>query len=88
MSTTRPPQTQHGGKRTLGPEGEDDGSDSQQLSRGEIFEMLSSNRRRYVLHHLKRKRGPADLGELAERVGSWENAKPVEAVRAKRRENV
>jgi len=87
MSTTRPPQAQHGGKRAPDPDEEGGEAEPRHLSRGEIFEMLSSNRRRYVLRHLKRKRGPADLGELAERVASWENDKPLEAVRSTERKN-
>jgi hypothetical protein len=88
MSKTRPTQGQSGDEETPDPE-TDVGSESErrQLSQNEIFEMLSSNRRRYVLHHLKRKQGPAELGELAEQIASRENNKPLEEVRSTERKN-
>lgn len=84
--STGPPQSQNDGRGTRNS-GTDVGGDSQQLSQSEIFEMLSSNRRRYVLHQLKRKQGPAELGDLAERVASRENDKPLEAVQSTERKN-
>ena len=42
------------------------------LSKGEIFEVLQNKRRRYVIQYLRRHGGPVDLGELATYVASWE----------------
>lgn len=88
MSTTGSPQPRRDGERTLGRDGDSGGADPGQLSQAEIFEVLSSNRRRYVLHHLKQRQGPAELGELAERIAGWENGKSRDAVQSTERKNV
>lgn len=44
---------------------------STDLSRGEIFDLLSNERRRGVVHHLKRN-GTMPLEELVDAVASWE----------------
>lgn len=50
------------------------GSHDDQISRDEIFEVLSNPRRRCVLHYLKRKAGGrVGLRELVEHVAAWEN---------------
>lgn len=44
------------------------------LSRDDIFELLSNQRRRYVLHYLKQRNGETTvLGDLSEHVAAWEN---------------
>ncbi|MXV63832.1 hypothetical protein GS429_17540 [Natronorubrum sp. JWXQ-INN-674] len=44
-----------------------------ELSQDVAFEMLSCQRRRYVLHYLKQSGGAAELRDIVERVAAWEN---------------
>jgi len=44
----------------------------EELSKSEIFEILSADRRQEVLRYLDRAGGAADLGELAEHIASIE----------------
>ena len=48
------------------------GGGLEDLSKGEIFEVLQNKRRRFVLQYLRRHGGPVDLGELATQVAAWE----------------
>jgi len=54
--------------------------ESDTLERGEIFEILSNDRRRYTIHYLKQQ--PADttatLREIVDQVAAWENGTEVE----------
>lgn len=59
-----------------------------QLSRDTIFFALSNQRRRHVLHYLKRCDGPARLRDLTEQIAAWENGLTVEDVRYKQRKTV
>jgi hypothetical protein len=54
----------------------------------EAFDLLSNHRRRYVLHCLTRDGGPAELGDLAERIAAWENGTTVRGVSAAQRKRV
>lgn len=45
---------------------------SDELSKTEIFDILSADRRQQVLQYLHRHEGEADIGELAERIASVE----------------
>lgn len=46
----------------------------EELSRDVVFELLSNQRRRYVLHYLKQRNGdPTVIGDLSEHVAAWEN---------------
>ncbi|MEF8771704.1 DUF7344 domain-containing protein [Halodesulfurarchaeum sp.] len=38
----------------------------------ELFQVLSNRRRRYAVHAIKQESGPAQIGDVAERVASWE----------------
>jgi len=68
---------------------EDEGHDTPStLSRDVVFDVLSSTRRRYVLHHLRRTGGTANLKELATTVASWEYDTTPEAVSSKQRTRV
>jgi DNA-binding transcriptional ArsR family regulator len=72
--------TQHlqtGGRRTEGT-----------LSRDTIFATLSNERRRFVLHYLKRADGPVCIRDLAEQVAAWETGTPIEALTYKQRKRV
>ncbi|MFC7142342.1 hypothetical protein ACFQMA_21195 [Halosimplex aquaticum] len=51
-----------------------------ELSKGEIFDVLQNQRRRYVLEYLKRFEEPVELSDLATQVAAWEYQTPVEEV--------
>ncbi len=57
-----------------------DEHDSSTLERGEIFEILSNDRRRYAIHYLKQQ--PDDttvqLREIVDQVAAWENGTEIE----------
>ena len=44
-----------------------------ELTQDDVFEILSSPRRRYLLYHLRQRKEPVELTELAEHVAAWEN---------------
>ncbi|WP_436907202.1 DUF7344 domain-containing protein [Halosimplex marinum] len=52
----------------------------EELSKGEIFDVLQNQRRRYVLEYLKRFEEPVELSDLARQVAAWEYQTPVEEV--------
>ncbi|MFC6953352.1 DUF7344 domain-containing protein [Halorubellus litoreus] len=58
------------------------------FSRDAVLEMLSNQRRRFVIHALKRTDGPMSVSDLAERVASWEYDKPVEQLDHRERKRV
>lgn len=65
------------------------GSDSGDLSKTEIFDVLRNERRRYVLHYLERTdEGVVELGELATTIAAWENELSVGEVTSSQRKNV
>ncbi len=61
-----------------GPKTPDEG-DSAQLERGQIFEILSNDRRRYVIHYLKQQSDGTtiQLREVVDQVAAWENGTDV-----------
>jgi hypothetical protein len=44
-----------------------------ELTQDDVFEILSSPRRRYLLYHLRQRQEPVELTDLAEHVAAWEN---------------
>ena len=60
----------------------------EQLSKGEVFEVLRNQRRRYVLSFLKRADRPVELGDLAQQVASWEYETSLEGVTPEQRKRV
>lgn len=68
---------------TAGTTGRDD-----QSQEGEIFDLLSNQRRRYAIHYCKREGEPVTLGDLAEHVAAWELDKGVKAVTSAERKRV
>jgi len=44
-----------------------------ELTQDDVFEILSSPRRRYLLHYLRQRQEAVELTELAEHVAAWEN---------------
>ena len=57
-------------------------------SRGEIFDLLSNQRRRYTIHYCKRENEPVELGDLAEHVAAWELDKDVAELTSAERKRV
>ena len=66
----------------------DDGAESPSFTRDAILEMLSNQRRRFVIHALKQYDEPVSVSELAEQVASWEYDKPVEELGHRERKRV
>jgi len=64
------------------------GEPSESLSRDDAFELLSNERRRHVLHHLKQQDEAVELGTLAEHVSAWENGTAVDEISATERKRV
>ncbi len=58
------------------------------LSKGETFEVLRNQRRRYVLQYLKQDDGQVALGDLAQQVAAWEYQTTLEAVTPEQRKRV
>lgn len=58
------------------------------LSKGEVFEVLRNQRRRYVLHFLKRNDRPVELGDLAQQIAAWEYETTLEGVTSDQRKRV
>ena len=63
-------------------------TDNQELSRDRVFDILSSPRRRYVLHYLRTEESPIELTALAEEVAAWENDTTVENLSSQDRKRV
>lgn len=59
-----------------------------ELTRDEVYDLLSSHRRRYALHAAKRADGPVDISWLAEQVAAWENGKSPEEITSGERHRV
>jgi Fe2+ or Zn2+ uptake regulation protein len=82
MSTTESPST------TESSAGTSIAESSESLSRDDVFELLSNQRRRYVLHHLKQQDEAVELGTLSERVAAWENETAVDEISSTERKRV
>ncbi|MFB6070935.1 MAG: hypothetical protein ABEJ76_07910 [Halanaeroarchaeum sp.] len=61
---------------------------SSSLSRDVVFDVLSSTRRRYVLHHLRQNGGTANLRDLSTIIAAWEYETTPENVTSKQRTRV
>ncbi|MGQ3411947.1 DUF7344 domain-containing protein [Natrinema sp. LN54] len=71
------------------PDADGDTSDTNEsLSKGEIFEVLRNQRRRYVLQYLKQDHRPVELGDLAQQVAAWEYDTTLEGVTPEQRKRV
>jgi len=51
---------------------------TQDLTRDDVFDLLSSARRRYILYYLRQEGGEATINELAAQIAVWENDVPPE----------
>lgn len=58
------------------------------LSKGEVFEVLRNQRRRYVLQYLKQDGRPVELGDLAQQIAAWEYETTLEGVTPEQRKRV
>jgi hypothetical protein len=58
------------------------------LTKGEIFDVLRNQRRRFVLQYLKQVDDPVELGDLATQVAAWEYDTTVEEVSSEQRKRV
>ncbi|MFC4544292.1 hypothetical protein ACFO5R_20390 [Halosolutus amylolyticus] len=58
------------------------------LSKGEIFEVLRNQRRRYVLQFLKQDGRPVELGDLAQQIAAWEYETTLDGVTPEQRKRV
>lgn len=63
-------------------------SDEPQLTKEQVFSLLSNRRRRFVLYSLEREGGTATIGDLATRIAAWEEDSPVEEASANQRKVV
>ena len=63
-------------------------TDGGSLSKGEIFEVLRNQRRRYVLQYLKQDDRPVELGDLAQQVAAWEYETTLDEVTPEQRKRV
>lgn len=61
---------------------------SDNLSKGEVFEVLRNQRRRYVLQYLKQDERPIELGDLAQQVAAWEYETNLDGVTPEQRKRV
>lgn len=59
-----------------------------ELSQEEVFDLLSSPRRRFVLYYLRGADEPIELGELANEVAAWENETEVSELTSQQRKRV
>jgi len=67
----------------------DDLGEPSVLSRDEVFDILSNQRRRHTLHFLKQRNDDkAELRELSTQVAAWENRKSAEGVTSDERRRV
>jgi len=60
----------------------------QTLSKGEIFDVLGNQRRRYALQYLEHVEEPVSLSDLATQVAAWEYRTSVEDVSSEQRKRV
>jgi hypothetical protein len=66
--------------------GQTDGAAS--VTTEEVFELLSNKRRRFALHYLKCADDETEIGDLSERVASWENGTALQEVGSTERKRV
>ena len=59
-----------------------------ELSQDDVFHLLQTPRRRYVLRYLKEREGPVEMRDIAEQVAAWENGTTVEALTSDERQRV
>ena len=70
----------------MGPVGSGDRRDP--VPRAEVFDLLSSRRRRHVLHYLSREERPVSLKDLSRQLAAWEHGVDPEDVTYEQRKTV
>ncbi|MFC4542568.1 hypothetical protein ACFO5R_11625 [Halosolutus amylolyticus] len=80
--------TQHSSDGSTDGVAADAQSDATGIDRGEVFTLLSNQRRRYAIHYCKREDEPVELGDLAEHVAAWELDKEVDGLTSAERKRV
>ncbi|WP_435180333.1 DUF7344 domain-containing protein [Halorussus sp. AFM4] len=73
-----------GGEQTRSP----DQSDADEPSRDDIYEIVSNQRRRHVVHYLRQQDRPVELRELSTHLAAWENEEPPAAITHDQRRRV
>ncbi|KOX94853.1 hypothetical protein AMS69_03050 [Haloarcula rubripromontorii] len=63
-------------------------TEKRQLSRDDVYDILSNQRRRYALHAIKQENERAELSDLAEQVAAWENDKCIQDITSTERHRV
>jgi len=58
------------------------------LSQDEVFDLLSSARRRYVIYVLRTRSEPMEVTDLAEEVAAWENDTTIDELSSQERKRV
>lgn len=58
------------------------------LSRDQMFEILSNQRRRSVIHYLKQRGDRAELRELSAQLAAWETGKPIDQLEGNERKRI
>jgi len=58
------------------------------LSKDDVYDLLSNARRRFVLSYLRRADGPVTMSDLAEAVAAWENDVTVDDLTDRQRKRV
>jgi len=74
------------GRTSGSASGPEPGPGKADLTRDDVFDVLSNPRRRYALHVLRHE-GEVELGDVAEQVAAWENGTTVESVDSSARKN-
>ena len=59
-----------------------------ELTQDDVFEILSSPRRRYLLYYLRQRQEPVELTALAEHVAAWENGVETDELTTQERKRV
>lgn len=75
-------------EKAITTEEREEGSLNYELSKDEIFHLLQTPRRRYVLHYLKENDGSVEMRNLAEQVAAWENETTLQALTSDQRQRV
>jgi len=63
-------------------------ADGPPVSQDNVFDALASRRSRYVLACLREADGAVDVGDVVERVATWETGKPIDLVSEEHRDRV
>lgn len=78
------------GVRHAEPHGEMDVSEPNRdtLTEDELFELLSNQRRRHILHTLMQEDGSVDIGDLSQEIAAWEDGLAFDEVSSTDRKRV